>query len=156
MSEKKIKRIVREKKMENTFRQDLALGEFWELEAVKKMSPDTYLKMEGKFSYFDYITVKDNVITLIEVKSDRWASKTGNIAIECISSGKASGIQLTQAHYWMYVVIDKEPEFYKIPVPILKDLIQRQEYSEIKAVAENGKNICYLFDKNTFSQYRMA
>jgi len=39
----------------------------------------------------------------IEVKTDSWIYKTGNVAIEYESRGKPSGIATTQAAYWTIV-----------------------------------------------------
>jgi hypothetical protein len=40
----------------------------------------------------------------IEVKLDRWAQLTGNIAVEFSNRGKPSGIETTRADFWCYVV----------------------------------------------------
>ena len=144
--------------MENTFEKDLAFGDAMEALALSKMGLDCFRKIPGKFSPFDVICVKGNEIILREFKADRWTHKTGNVAIECISSGKASGIQKTQADFWCICVWKPngaDAELYDIPVSVLKDLINRQEYTAIKEVAENGKNICYLFPVAVFSQYRI-
>lgn len=139
-----------------TWLEDLKFGEEYEREVIKKLKPDTYLKMEDNFPFWDFITVKDNVISLIEVKADRWANQTKRLAIECVSSGKPSGIFISKAHFWIVCVVRKEgTEYYKIPASVLKDLIHRQEYTDIKAVAEDGKNICFMFPLDAFSQYKL-
>lgn len=142
--------------MSNTFYKDLAFGDSMEALALSKLSLDCYRKIPGKFSAFDVVCVKGKEITLREFKADRWANQTRRLAIECISSGKASGIKVTEADYWcICVVIPGGVDFYDIPVSVLKDLIHRQEYSEIKAVAEDGKNICFMFPLDAFSQYKL-
>lgn len=42
----------------------------------------------------------------IEVKTDRMAHKTGNIAVEFRYKGNPSGISKTEAHYWAFVLFD--------------------------------------------------
>ena len=44
---------------------------------------------------------------LIEVKAEcsHWR-RTGNIAVEFESRGKLSGIAVTQAHWWVYALVD--------------------------------------------------
>ena len=39
----------------------------------------------------------------IEVKSDSWMARTGNIAIEFESRGKPSGLAVTEADYWCFI-----------------------------------------------------
>ena len=142
----------------NTFWKDLEFGDAMEALALSKMGLDCYRKKEGKFSAYDVVCVKGNQIVFREFKADRWAHITNRLAIECCSAGKPSGIQTTEADFWCICVWKPngaEPELYDIPVSVLKDLINRQEYTEIKAVAENGKNICYMFPLAAFSQYRL-
>jgi len=139
------------------FFRDLAFGDAMEALALEKMNLDSFRKIPGKFSAYDVICVKGKEITLREFKADRWANTTNKLAIECISSGKASGIRVTEADFWTIIVVrpGSQPDFYDIPVAILKDLIHRQEYLEIKAVAEEGKNICFMFPLHLFSQYKL-
>lgn len=40
----------------------------------------------------------------LEVKRDRWICKTGNLAIEYKSREKPSGIAITKANWWAFVV----------------------------------------------------
>ena len=40
----------------------------------------------------------------IEVKRDRIAHRTGNLAVEVTQKGRASGIAVTGAHFWAFVV----------------------------------------------------
>lgn len=138
-----------------TFESDKLIGEYWERQVIAKLQPDIYEKEDGDFPYWDYTIVKDGQIQRIEVKSDRMARKTGNVAIEWSCSKRPSGIQKTKAKYWVYVVIDTEPEFYKIPVAVLKDLIHRGEHSDIKTGGDDGMSIMFLFPRHVFSQYKI-
>ena len=59
----------------------------------------------------------------VEVKSDRMASKTGNIFIEVYSRGKESGISTTEAAYWIYRIDDKDLAII-ISTKRLKELVK--------------------------------
>ena len=61
--------------------------------------------MKGYFPYYDIEITKDNVVTTYEVKADRQAHTTGNIAIEFEYNNKPSGISVTRADYYAYYVV---------------------------------------------------
>ncbi len=46
-------------------------------------------------------------LTTVEVKTDFMANFTGNIAIEYISRGKPSGISVTKAEHWAFILPEK-------------------------------------------------
>lgn len=135
------------------FAEDLEYGEFWERKAIQMLKADAVRKMEGKFAAFDYVVCKNGNIELVEIKADRYCLKSGNIAIECHCNGKDSGIFITKADYWLIVLPSKEPVYYKVPVHVLKKMIERQEYSEIKAGGDNHSNIMFLFKKECFNDF---
>lgn len=57
----------------------------------------------------------------IEVKSDSWTRKTGNICVEYRSRGKDSGIRTTEADWWLFNVLDSKGLIeYSILIPTLK------------------------------------
>ena len=61
-----------------------------------------------------------------EVKNDLMAEKTGNIAIEYESRGKASGISVTKADYWIYKFAGV---FYMVETSRLKEeLLEKKNY----------------------------
>jgi hypothetical protein len=76
--------------------------------------------------------------SLVEVKTDRIAHKTGNIFIEYESRGKPSGIAKTTAHYWVYR-FDKMDTAIIIPVTKLKDVC-RSFYYEGLYLRNGGDN----------------
>ena len=43
----------------------------------------------------------------VEVKFDRMAHLTGNLFVEVYSREKASGISVTQANYWIFLIKEK-------------------------------------------------
>jgi hypothetical protein len=107
-------------------------------------------RMLGHFKEFDYICCEGDQIVLREMKSDRIAHVSGNIVIECMYRGQPSGIQTTAADYWNYYIPGNN-KLYNIPVPVLKGLIQAQEYVEIKKVGDD--TIVYLFKQTTLDPF---
>lgn len=111
----------------NKFQKDLATGQEYEKRSLLYLDYDTYKFIEGYFKEYDLEITKDGVKTTIEVKSDKQASLTGNLAIEYECNKKPSGISTTTADFWIYFIVfpeeDKE-EVYKIPLEDLKNLIK--------------------------------
>ena len=106
------------------FQKDLKQGQKYELECLKYLEYDEYEHDKAYRKEYDLIIIKDDEKIKIEVKSDRLASKTNNMAIEYECNNKPSGISTTEADYWIYFIIheDKE-EVYKIPIEKLKKLV---------------------------------
>lgn len=62
-----------------------------------------------------------NGVKKVEVKTDRTAHKTGNVAIEYASRGLPSGISTTKADYWAFVIGDNKTVVF-ITIERLKEL----------------------------------
>tara|TARA_Y200000002_G_scaffold86142_1_gene68621 strand:- start:26568 stop:26990 length:423 start_codon:yes stop_codon:yes gene_type:complete len=63
----------------------------------------------------------------VEVKTDRKWSVTGNLAVEIESRGKPSGIRVTTAHYWSFILWEKDvenPSIILIPTDKLKIFVE--------------------------------
>lgn len=103
--------------------------------------------MEGNFSAFDYIVVNGKDIELYEVKTDRLAKNTGNIAVEY------QCIQATRADYWLFVIY---PEVYKVPVSVLKKWIDGMFYSNIVQGGDFLNSILYLFPREILLPFKLA
>lgn len=65
-----------------------------------------------------------NGVTKVEVKTDRIAHRTGNLAIEYASRGLPSGIATTEADYWAFVIGDNKTVIF-ITTERLKELARR-------------------------------
>jgi hypothetical protein len=63
----------------------------------------------------------------VEVKRDRLSKKTGNVAVEVQYNGVPSGIQVSPAAYWVFVLDD---EALLINARYLRDLIASNNYPE--------------------------
>lgn len=62
-----------------------------------------------------------NGVTKVEVKTDRIAHHTGNVAIEYESRGLPSGISTTEADYWAFVIGENKTVIF-ITTKRLKEL----------------------------------
>jgi hypothetical protein len=62
-------------------------------------------------------------LSTIEVKTDFIADRTGNIAVEYESWGKPSGIAVTKARHWVFVIPNKIALF--VETNRLKDIARR-------------------------------
>ena len=104
------------------FTQDLLFGKKYEKESEKFLVYETIeYAPDKKFSKYDFVTTLNGVVTKYEVKSDRLAYSTGNLAIEFMCNGVDSGVNATEADYYLYYVIKPDGyDLYKIPVEVLK------------------------------------
>lgn len=76
-------------------------------------------------------------LSTIEVKTDFMADKTGNIAVEFESWGKPSGIAVTKARHWVFVIPNKIAIF--VETTRLKE-IARRFYQEDRVVLGGDLN----------------
>ena len=107
------------------FQNQLSQGQKYEKKCLDYLEYDEY-KHDTKYrKEYDLIIIKDGKEIKIEVKSDRQASKTGNLAIEYECNKKGSGITTTEADYWIYFIVHPDrDECYKIPIDDLKNLVK--------------------------------
>lgn len=75
----------------------------------------------------------------IEVKKDDWAVRSGNIAIEFESRGKASGILVTKADFWCHVI----GHFFVLVFPVI---FLKQVYADY---VKNPKYVKEMGDKDS-------
>ena len=91
----------------------------------------------------------------IEVKSERdlW-QKTGNIAIEYESYGKASGINSTESDYWFHNLCIGKDIFCTLVfnTESLKKIITNLDYKKVVSGGDNNASRMYLLNiKKLFS-----
>lgn len=109
---------------------------------------------EGYFKPYDLKTCFEGEEITFEVKADRLAKRSNNIAIEYECKNKASGICTTEADYWVYFIVGT-PTYFIIPTTALRDAIKEQKYKmKITANATEFKNKLYLFGVDTFEEYK--
>ena len=104
--------------------------------------------------YYDFITDNDNYeydlrfdkngrSLFVEVKYDYLMSETGNMAIECYSRDKGSGIHTTRSDYWIQV--DRNDKIYIIDTNKLRLLCKYKK--PIQTKCEDSWNKIFLIDK---------
>jgi hypothetical protein len=137
----------------NKFEKDLAQGKKYEVESLNYLDYDTYEMKEGYFKEYDLTIFKDGTPTKIEVKSDRQASTTGNMAIEYECKNKPSGLSATKADYWIYFVVHKDKdECYKIPTDELRELVK--DCRKVRG-GDNYMSRMYLLKIDNCKKYRI-
>lgn len=137
-----------------TFKKDLEFGQLYERIFIEHEKLQNYKLSEGKFKEYDIIDNDNNI--KYEVKTDRLSHKTGNICIEYECNNKPSGINTTQADYYIYFVLDNEDyTIYKIPVEKIKLMINDKSL-KLKSVkgGDGFRSSLYLFKVHLFNEYK--
>ena len=110
---------------------------------------------------------EDRVVSLLmskkekcEVKTERdWWYKTGNIAIELEYKGKPSGLNITEATYWIHVLQEENEPFCFVIIPvkklkiIVKKLIESGEKPRMVGDGNNSK--CLIVKKEILLNYEL-
>jgi hypothetical protein len=137
----------------------LEQGKRYEQETIKYLDYDEFRYSLGKCKEWDIEIIKDNIKTLIEIKADFLASKTGNIAIEYEYNGTPSGINATNSTIWfLYVIKDdikKEYDLYKVPTDYIKQLIKDKKYFLSCRGGDFKMSKMFLFRKSVFDNYKI-
>jgi len=130
--------------------------------------------MSKAFTKYDFVTSlkygmdsEKNIANILglhekefEVKTERsWWAKTGNIAIELECNKKPSGINVTEATYWIHAFQDKEGLFSLviIPVKILKEIVNNLLKAGVKPrmVGDGHRSKCLIIKKEILLNYEM-
>jgi len=134
------------------FVSDLKLGQYYELKALELFDYKTYEHSKCKNKYYDLkLIMKNDTIILVEVKCDRLAIRTQNIAIEYMCNNKDSGIKTTNANYYIYYIIGTNI-VYKIPTLELLNIC-----TDCKIVygVDRKQSKMYLVPMNILDIYRV-
>ena len=88
-----------------------------------KPAPDFDLDLKfGEFHeqlLFQSLSKTGNVT--VEVKTDRLAAKTGNLAVEFRYRGRPSGIQTTKSDEYFFVIVEQDGSIrYRLNIPTAK------------------------------------
>lgn len=137
------------------FKRDLAVA--------KNTEKRVALILEHKFEYkvteynkdnkYDLVVETKNEDTVtIEVKEDFMCKFTGNVALEFECRGKLSGINVSEADYYIYVIHTKSGiEYWSLKIKTLKEMIEKEKYFRIVNGGDKGSNTMnYLFKYNVF------
>lgn len=132
----------------------LESAKIYEMETLNYLDYDEF-EFNDDYRY-DIQIIKDDKVTLIEVKSEKRASETGNICIEYSCRGKPSGITTTQAHYYyFYVVYNDRYRLFKIPVIELKEMIRDKYYIRSCNGGDEMASKIYLFSIKSIEKYEL-
>ena len=118
---------------------------------------ESHIIKEGYFPYYDVELVHNGEIKKYECKADRYAYKTGQIAIESECNNKPSGITRTKADYYAYFVVKPYGDLYDlylIPVSVLKQRIKAKQFMRKIVCGHNKNTKCLVMDINTFAEYK--
>jgi len=150
---------------EEDFYKCLKVGEKYESIALEYIKFDSVKFPDGKCKEFDFeITKKKKdgeiIHTKYEVKCDKKASTSGNLAIEFESRGENSGVLTTEAKYYIYFIRHSNKTYditcYKIPVKKLLELCEKETrvaYGGDRDENGNYLNKMWLINKKHFKKY---
>lgn len=143
------------------FKEDLIYGETGEHVAWLNLleSPKTRQVLDvRKDKYFqakdiDFLQLDfQNNVNKIEVKTDRKAHETGNIAFETDSNGNVGCLERSEADY-IYYYLEKSKEVIILKLKELRGYIKHTNPREI-TMGDNAKG--YLLDIQNLIDYQVA
>ena len=109
----------------------------------------------GKFSQWDFAVKWNNLTIYFEVKRDKYTMKTGNFCIEFESNDIPSGISITTADYYIYIV-EGEEAIYCIPTSVIKQMIDDKVYHKKQKGGYRYLSHFYLFKRELFNEYLVS
>jgi len=135
--------------MSTTFTQDLQ----FENELIEKIfikqnfsNAHSLFIIKDYFKFFDVVFIgKTGSVTTVEVKIDRLATKTGNIALEYGYNGKLSGIEVSTSDCYCFVIEKTDNyELNFIKTSELKRIIAETEHRIVKGGDNKSADIHLL------------
>ena len=116
------------------------VNEKWQKEFTSKFDID--LKF---WESFEYSLARILTLGKIEVKTerDKWV-KTGNIAIELMNQGNASGLSVTEAEWWAHILSFKGniKSVILLPVKELKKKVKESVHNGNGRIVMGGDDNC--------------
>ncbi len=134
------------------FTEDLILGELYQKRFLQLIEFDESEMAKGNFKPWDLRIIHKNEQIFFEVKADKAASRTGNLAIEFECSGRPSGVNVTSCDYWIHFVVGKN-RYYMIPIMDLRQAIADKKFSKIVKGGDGYRAQMYLFNENVFEEF---
>lgn len=118
------------------FINDLTFGNQWERNLLNYIEHDTVVFSPKGCKGWDVELEYQGNKVRYEVKADRMAHRTGNLAIEFACNNVPSGITTTEADFYAYFIIRDglEPHLYLIPTADLKAMMEepKEEWRTVK------------------------
>ena len=139
----------------NQFEKDLMFSQLYEIELLKHITYDQFEQApsDKAFSLWDIKIINNGVETTYEVKTDKRAIETQNIAIEYYNRGSKSGIHTTKCNYWAHFCID-ELGGYKLYIIPRKHLIKMINKGEYKRIAKTyDDSYFFLIEMSKLKDY---
>ena len=134
------------------FQDDLALGEQYQSKLLDLIEWDSYEMAQGRFKAWDVKIVHDGETVTFEVKADRRAVSTKNLAIEFSCNGVPSGIASTEADYWVYFIIGTNT-YYLMPTNVIRRAIEQKQYKRTVCGGDGNRASMYLFPLEIFAPH---
>lgn len=140
------------------FRKDLPIAQATEAEVARLLNKVYNLSLvkTRNDNKYDLRMVNHKGEFTFEVKEDFTHARTGNIGLEYECRGKPSGINVSQADYYIYKIhnSDNTVEFYMFRTSVLKELIADKKYFRIVNGGDIGSNsLNYLFKDYILCSY---
>jgi len=139
-----------------SFEQDLLLAAKTEEQVAQWFSDEGHevIELNNDYRYDIKVKLKTGDVVLIEVKEDFMCKRTGNVAVEFQCRGKPSGIDRSEAAYYIYKIHTPDGEgLFAVSSARLKKLIAGEKYHSIKVGGDNGSETkMYLFDIDTIKE----
>ena len=131
---------------------DRDFGEQYQHKLLDLIEYDTYEMAHGDFKNYDLKIVHAKETILFEVKADRKAASTKNIAIEFQYKGRPSGINATDADYFAYFIHGTQ-KYFLIPTSYLREAIVQQKYTRIVRGGDGMHSEMYLFPLSELTEF---
>lgn len=137
------------------FKKDLSIAKKTEAEVaghLARIYTATIISFDDTNKY-DFLLKKDGRLFKMEVKEDFMCQKTGNVGLEFGCRGKPSGIETSEADYYIYKVHTKDQGVVYVmhSTKTLKQMIVDKRYSRIVSGGDPGSNsMNYLFKYEVF------
>ena len=142
------------------FDRDFQQGKYYEKKAIELFNYDDYHIAKRGCKEYDFWFIKDGDKTFVEVKSERYASITNNLAIEFQYKGRPSGISITKADFYVYYILHtgngtvkgdiKREECYMIPTDELREIAKK---CRIVKGGDGYHSMIYLVHKALLKKY---
>lgn len=139
-----------------SFHKDLHRAKKTEMDVANYLAEatKTNIKILNDTKEFDIVLERVGKNYVIEVKEDFMAAKTGNVAVEYECRGKPSGISVTKADVYAYVIHENTGvrNLHLIESKVLKKAINKKMYHRKVVGGDRGSNTkMYLFTKDVFA-----
>lgn len=139
------------------FNEDLPVAIETEKEVAQimaKIYDARILKFEHSNKYDILARIKGTEYTF-EIKEDFMSWKTGNVALEFECRGKPSGINTTEADFYIYKIHGKNGvHFYLFKIEnILKMVSDKAWFRVVNGGDKDSNSMNYLFKYETFIKY---